>query len=435
MPRPPQNRSLSRSRRRLFIGIALLFAVGIAELTAFAALHWLDAGFSLQAMRARQLLLAAGIGVSPASSNAIHPYLGWTNDPDQSPPTAALGRTVVPNRFGFLYDDGPLPVEHPDRLIIAVAGGSVAWQFLLTCDDYLRRAICSRPEFRGLKIEFFCLANSGYKQPQQLLAVNYFAALGAHFDIVLNIDGYNELALGVHDNFNNETSIAYPGGWHVRSLDIVDPSRALLQKKILETRAARQQAAHSISKSPLRFSFLRNFLWFSTDRNLNARLLRLAEETLLSKQRRFRSHGPNNTAQTEEEAVEETLNQWIRASRQIQRSSGPTSYIHVLQPNQYLSDSKPLSNKERLLISNADSFEAERGELIRKYYPQLQAHGLGLKQSGINFIDLTLLFEDITETVYQDACCHLNIPGYQRIADAILPQIISACRARLKKHR
>ena len=31
----------------------------------------------------------------------------------------------------------------------------------------------------------------GYKQPQQLMAYNYLLSLGAEFDAVINIDGYN----------------------------------------------------------------------------------------------------------------------------------------------------------------------------------------------------------------------------------------------------
>jgi hypothetical protein len=40
----------------------------------------------------------------------------------------------------------------------------------------------------------------GYKQPQQLMALNWFMALGGEFDIVINLDGFNDVALPALEN-------------------------------------------------------------------------------------------------------------------------------------------------------------------------------------------------------------------------------------------
>ena len=41
---------------------------------------------------------------------------------------------------------------------------------------------------------FVNLALFGYKQPQQLTTLAYLMSIGGQFDLVLNIDGFNEVA-------------------------------------------------------------------------------------------------------------------------------------------------------------------------------------------------------------------------------------------------
>ena len=41
--------------------------------------------------------------------------------------------------------------------------------------------------------------SGGYKQPQQLAALSEALLLGVPLDVVVNIDGYNEVALGKSD--------------------------------------------------------------------------------------------------------------------------------------------------------------------------------------------------------------------------------------------
>lgn len=46
------------------------------------------------------------------------------------------------------------------------------------------------------------LGQGGWKQPQQLLALNYFLSLGQRFDVIVNLDGFNEIALGYHNHLS-----------------------------------------------------------------------------------------------------------------------------------------------------------------------------------------------------------------------------------------
>jgi hypothetical protein len=432
-----QNRPQSRRRKALFVFLAMLFATLIGEFAAFVGLHWLDAGFRFSNLREQQKWIAQGATVSPGSSNVIHPYLGWVIDPDHPTVTELDSRNVVPNRFGFLYDDAPLPPRSPAHLTIAVTGGSVAWQFLLSNDTWLKDQL-SRPEWMaGTDIRFLCLASSGYKQPQQLLATNYFLSMGADIDLLINIDGYNELAFGVCDNFENSTSISYPAGWHVRSVDIVDPTRAELQDDILKLRARRQRAARRILKSPFRMSCLRTLFWLYGDQRARTTLRNLNAQVMQKNARSFRSHGPRDIPTSQTDAVDVAIHLWSTSSKLLHGvcHENDMGYLHVLQPNQYLSGTKRLTATEKSMIAQAGMFETERGEIIARYYHRLCLAGAQLSKSGVAFIDLTNLFQADSRTVYRDGCCHLTAGGYRTMAKRILPDILEQLQTLVSRNR
>ena len=43
-------------------------------------------------------------------------------------------------------------------------------------------------------------------------------------------------------------------------------------------------------------------------------------------------------------------------------------------------------------------------------------HGRALRGDGVHFVDLTMLFKDVEETIYEDDCCHVNQRGNNLIA-------------------
>ena len=62
----------------------------------------------------------------------------------------------------------------------------------------------------------------GYKQPQQLLTLAYYISLGAEFDTVINIDGFNEVALPPIHNIPKNIYPFYPVGHYLRTSDLID---------------------------------------------------------------------------------------------------------------------------------------------------------------------------------------------------------------------
>jgi lysophospholipase L1-like esterase len=101
-----------------------------------------------------------------------------------------------------------------------------------------------------------------------------------------------------------------------------------------------------------------------------------------------------------------------------ERAGKPVYFF--LQPNQYLKDSKPLSEQERRL-----AIDPLRVEGTHEMMTLLKAAVQDLHHSGVPGADLTGIFASTTETVYKDDCCHLNALGNQIMADTIVSNVMT----------
>jgi hypothetical protein len=59
-------------------------------------------------------------------------------------------------------------------------------------------------------------------------------------------------------------------------------------------------------------------------------------------------------------------------------------------------------------------------------YPLLRTAGARLGAAGVEFTDLTRVFSGVEAPVYRDTCCHLNLEGNTRLADAVADRIAAA---------
>ena len=91
-------------------------------------------------------------------------------------------------------------------------------------------------------------------------------------------------------------------------------------------------------------------------------------------------------------------------------------YWHFLQPNQYVKNSKALSEEEGKIAFNTEAIYKKPAE---QGYPALIRAGYELANSNIQFHDLTNIFKDHAESVYEDDCCHLNKNGNEILGDTI----------------
>jgi hypothetical protein len=133
--------------------------------------------------------------------HVLHPYLGFV-----AAPRAGF------NRFGFPGDD-PILEAADDEINICITGGSVALQLFRFSRERMVEHLKSEPSLAGKKLNVVVVALGGFKQPQQLIALSYLLALSAHYDVVINLDGFNEVALPYGDNLPFGVFPTFPRHW------------------------------------------------------------------------------------------------------------------------------------------------------------------------------------------------------------------------------
>jgi hypothetical protein len=126
--------------------------------------------------------------------------------------------------------------------------------------------------------------------------------------------------------------------------------------------------------------------------------------------------GPKIDDSFEKDMYEVAAAIWHRSSLMLQAvcQARGLPYLHLLQPNQYVEGSKPLSEKEKAVAVNSRN---PWGTHAREGYESLQSHGGRLVQEGVAFRDFSLIFKDHPEDLYVDDCCHLGLAGVAILAE------------------
>lgn len=377
----------------------------------------------------------------------VHPYYGYVINPEyikylrqRDPGHPYIDRVPDVGPRGFFGKSDPVEAKNDGAMVVAVLGGSVACFEAAQGGDILVEALeksCGRP------VRLLNLALWAAKQPQQLLILNDLIAQGAHFDVVINLDGFNEMALpAAHGNIAQGVSPFFPQGW----------------KSLVETGAADHGGATSLLilnarycnsvlnrlEKPLLFSNTVKLFSVLHNKALNGlaeameRKIRVSSASgegdhRLSRDGRVFLGSAAPISPLDENYYAMLAEHWFRCSimlnNLVERQCG--LYFHFLQPNQYTKD-KVLTEEEM-----ANAFDA--GGLYKKHvekgYPVFRRYGEKLKQLGIRYVDLSRIFENTKESVYKDTCCHFNQAGVTAIARAIVERIArEACAARREPH-
>src|SRR4051812_42144550 len=179
----------------------------------------------------------------PVAGEVLHPYLGFVYSPERNDAAAADGAPVV-SPWGFFDDKSPIQAGAENRTVVAIVGGSAAAYLGLMSTPTLVREMKRAPAFRDRDIVVVNAAVFGYKQPQQLLAFTYLLSLGAHFDVVINLDGFNEAVLPVVENVPKGVFPFFPRNWFLRvaasdsAQEILTRAARLRQWRAMLARAA-----------------------------------------------------------------------------------------------------------------------------------------------------------------------------------------------------
>lgn len=431
--------SATRGRKLLLWALLLLAVSASAEVASRLglALFATNAG-GLGRLRDDREIVAAGEldtleGVARAASQltagtSLHPYLGFVQTPRPVAESWMNVHHLPINEFGFIDDKTPLQKRAPQRRIVAITGGSVA--FFLGSEGALRlrSRLQALPDFAGREIVLVRLALGGFKQPQQLATLTYLLALGAEFDLLINLDGFNETALYPAESAALGAHPAYPRGWPqiVGAASAPERLRAVGAWAFWSTK--RRTWAATFRGPVADRSALAALTWLAGDRWLlrNAEGAQATLRTLTdSGKPSFSAVGPPTSFADEEQLYRALSALWERSSLQLSKlcEANGIRYLHFLQPNQYFEGSKPMTAAERAVaIDPASPYVGSIGA----GYPMLREAGGRLRSAGVDFNDLTQLFARHEVPIYVDRCCHLNLTGNELLADAVADRIAAA---------
>ena len=375
-----------------------------------------------------------------ATAWVMHPFLGWVRRTGtyRDRYKEATGWAEANSRANLLgyhsafEDYRDLPDED---FVIGIFGGSVAHDLAVAAGDEVARAVEeARPELAG-RVRIVNAALGGHKQPQQLLGLIQMRLLEVPLDVVVNLDGFNEVALSVSGISKGHHPMLPNWGKLIRTYG--GSHQAMTQEQVLATaEAVRLQRSsqavlrwlhghHPLARSELVRAALG--AWLRAARNRERRVeLRLRQAFEEGADKIVRIPDPCMAAQVEGKGslhrrfrcLDLVVDLWLDSSTmmaQVAHHMG-ASYLHFLQPNQHLPGSKPLTGKEQEM---ADINFARWKEAVEVGYPRLQAASLEIEGRGVTFVDLTPLFKDATQTLYRDSCCHLNREGNRMLAARI----------------
>lgn len=349
------------------------------------------------------------------TKGVTHPYFGFTTPWVHHP-----------------LNNMPPLLTHDATLVVGLFGGSVAQQVRQAFKERLVAFLAEEEiALAPIVIE---LAQGGMKQPQQAHVLAYMLAAGGEFDLVVNLDGHNDLT-APHYNAKRGLFPPFPHLWDKRvgatAADKVLLGRAVLLER--EQEQLQQTASGALGSSALVGLVLRRLL-----EGYDKRFGTLHQELMDQAQPYdVETHGPRwawyeRASPEREGAVRElAVEVWYRSSLVMANlaATAGTDYFHFLQPSQYIAESKPLSAEERATAYEPGWYEINYAET----YPMVAQFGERLRRAGVNFVDLTQTFATVTETIYTDTCCHVNPRGAgmlaARMVDAVKPTVRRRAKA------
>jgi len=342
-------------------------------------------------------------GVRVPWNVSIHPYFGFGK----------------PRGFDFLENKDDVAQSDPNGVVVAITGGSVSQNVFKDSRNIIKGYVERVPAFKDENIHVISIGHFAWKQPQQLTALAYYLSMGGKLDILINLDGHNEV-VDAAANVMREVFPAYPFLWYQLASNVLTVDRMNLIGDINYLRGIRFYCAKLFA--PLRFNIAMNVTWDVIDNYVSSKIDRKRadlEETADKdmKERPYYKYGPNRRFESPREVYEYSAQVWMNSSIQMDRlarSSG-ASYFHFLQPNQYVPDSKTFSSEEREKYYKPKHV----GVGIRRGYPLLLNASETLKRNGVAFHDLTMIFKNEPGTIYKDVHCHTNKQGRDMMAHAI----------------
>jgi len=377
-----------------------------------------------------------GIRVDESIVERLHPFFGYVMKPGAFT-NEKLKLKVNKHGFFSLYEY-PFVKTNKKQFIIGVFGGSVANNFAV--EEYKNQVLSKKlqiyPEFGDREIVVLNFGNGGYKQPQQLLILNYFLALGQELDLVINIDGFNEVALS---NLNNkaEVEIGMPSVQHIQPLTGLAnnnlPPEAM--SSIVEINETKKQLKAGIDKlQTCQLALCHAVTSLQVQQLVNNYQQAVVKYDSQVKQSNSDTANSSivyipkaDSVFEDGAAFDKMASMWYKSSIGMNQilSSRKIKYFHFIQPNQYYPTKRAFTAKEKeIAIDNKSPYI----EGVKKGYPVLLSKVDDLQKAGVNVFNAVNILDNTKETVYKDACCHYNSVGEEVLANYVSSSIIKVVR-------
>jgi hypothetical protein len=388
----------------------------------------------------------------PLYSDTIHPYLGYVTTPgigmeEKSYPVTRdrLKFQVGPgpdpwwfalkaNNWGFWSPHSMPYRKKPNDFVVVLLGGSVGQWLGLQGEATLKQELKKQaPLVADRNIVVLNCALSGFKQPQQVLVLTYLMSQGVLPDAVVNIDGFNEAAIGTY-NVQSDVAPEYPRAdlWPFMLSGVGYSNRVL---EMLAAQFREKEKLADMAGKAARWSRVSNVLGIIYMNR--ARRAEAAEQVLHSRLqqaigedipvfREFAARGPA-TDLPEDQRIDEVVRLWIDGSLTLSticRGRG-IPYLHVLQPSLHDTASRPSKQRtpmEEQIAATRSGTWGVWADSVREIYPVLRKRASVLESAGVAFEDLSYLFEPITNTIYYDIC-HYNQQGNEMVARSIATRL------------
>lgn len=325
----------------------------------------------------------------PGQTWKPHPYFGLVYN------------LPVANNHGFAtkYD---FPYRKKDGdIVVAMLGGSAA-DFLASekfqWEEKLKKEI---KKFQNKNVVFINLAIGSFKQPQQFFVATKYLDF---IDIFINLDGFNEIDI-VKNGFKKELQ-DLPYLYLINSIGVRDISELPYSLKLghfvkvflidvwQNTVLQKSKLYELLLVKTKRFITNKTYLYLQSDTN------QLSSDSYFIRT----THAVN------------IWQKYTKLQHNVVKAENKRAFF-FLQPNQYVKESKVLTDLEKQTAISEPDKNTSR---ITTGYLQLRQALADLKKQSIAAYDLSLAFRNTKETLYIDNCCHWNDLGNLLLQEKII---------------
>jgi hypothetical protein len=367
--------------------VSLVIFLALLEISSYGALAILSHNDKFKAWNSQVTLDSYKNLNWHDPSQRYHPYLGYARVTD------------IPEN------------ENRDTFRVAILGGSFAQHVGNYLESpqgkrFIADLLTKNSISKTAKVEIINLANAGYKQPQILLSSLLYIEKA---DLFLSIEGFNEIAV------HHQTCL--PIEWPI-NFALYDATAETNSKKYFESTKAAYNFLYEMKNHTV-FGKLAFYL-------LGDRLIDLSLDfqrkhiTEIEMSQACKDHKILNQSESAQAAQKIWLDN-VKKQHKI-HSALQKPIKTFLQPNQYLPGTKPWSKEESQMFTNSNF---TLPEIVKTLYAPAAESFKALSKSNPNLYDLTTIYSKTDETIYVDACCHVNELGQRLVAEALSPYIIN----------